>query len=786
MAEMNPIAYNDDGTLTSGCAPYWNTDGTVLHKGVNTNWQDEILRTALTHNYNLSIRGGGKAVNYAASVGYLDKDGVAVGSSMERLTFSSKINMELKKWLKGGIDLKGSRMVNDGIVSATNQLQSNVFAQMLTFNPTLQPDEESDDEVTDGNDPSRNPVTNAKNTVQNNISNRIQGMSFLEFTFLEGLTFRTSAGGYFNNVKTKIHYPKNVGPGKKLNGKVTHGESSVLNWLNENILSYDTNFGNSHAFSALLGATFENTTTDKLSISTTDLTSEALGEESLGFGQLIGTPSNSLISVSLMSFLARVNYSYKDKYLFTASIRSDGSSIFPKGNKFSYFPSAAAAWKISSEPFMRNVKWVDLLKLRISYGQTGNQRINALASLKSMGNGYYSFGNDSGSAGLVQGMFPSSIGNDILKWETTTQYNAGVDFSMFKGRLSFTGDVYYKDTRDLLITEQIPSISGYESAVRNVGSVINKGFEIVLSSVNFDTKDGFKWLTDLNISVNRNRVMNIGTGDRIPVTPDGLVMESYQDVFYVREGYPLGAMFGYKTDGLYQLSDFKEFYDGNGKFITDPTAQEKIYNAGVFTLRDGVTENGYTAAVPGGIKPKKIGNTDTPVNPDEDRVYLGSAEPLFFGGLTNTFSYKNFSLNIQCLFSYGNKLFNANKKLLNGRTTANISKHYYENRWTLDSQDGTLVTSKDEISGRMATDLNVEDASYFKIKDVTLAYSLPNNLLKHIKSARIYVSAKNLHTFTKYSWYNPEYLHPNTLTSGLDRYSYPSTLTIMTGLSISF
>lgn len=374
----------------------------------------------------------------------------------------------------------------------------------------------------------------------------------------------------------------------------------------------------------------------------------------------------------------------------------------------------------------------------------------------------------------------------MLKWETTTQYNAGIDLTVLKGRLSFTVDAYYKDTRDLLITEQLPSVSGFQSAVRNIGRVSNKGMEFQVSSVNIDKKN-FNWTTDLNISFNRNVVEEIGNGDRIAISPDPLIMDAYSDVFYVREGYPLGAMFGYVWDGIYQLQDFKEFYDSVGNFITDPVLQKQIYNQGSFTLREDVPQNGYTLPKPGGFKPRKIGSSDTPVNHDEDRVYLGSTEPLFFGGITNSFTYKNWYLNIQCTFSYGNKLFNANNRLLQGRNTANVSREYYENFWSIDRQDGTMPAIDDE-GMKVASSMQVEDASYFKIKDVTLAYTLPRKWLQGIgvKGIRAYVSAKNLLTFTKYSWYDPEYVHPNPLMSGLDRYSYPTTVTLMCGVSLTF
>ena len=774
MALRNPFRRNEDGSLSSDSAPYWNKDGTVKHSGKNNNWQDYI-------------RGGAKNVSYAVSAGYLDKNGIAVGSDMSRFTYNGKVDVNVNKWFKAGIDLKGSQTENNGIVSADRYVANNVFAQMLIYSPIRDVDDVSDS-TSDGDNPRNNPVANAERTVQNNKTDRVQGLGYVEITFMKGLKLKSSFGGYVSNTKTKNYYPKDVGYGYSMNGSITHASSKVANWLNENILTYTRIFNKDHTLTATLGLTFERTTTDQLSVNTQDLSLDNLDEESLKYGQLLGVPSNGLYCTSMMSGLARVNYSYKNRYLFTASIRADGSSIFPEGNKFSYFPSGAFAWKVNEEGFLKDVRWIDILKLRLSYGQTGNQRVGSLSALAAMGSCYYSFNSGMGgeSASLVQGQAPSSIGNDLLKWETTTQYNAGIDFTVLKGRLSLTVDAYYKDTRDLLITEQLPSISGFQSAVRNIGRVSNKGMEFMVSSVNIDKRD-FRWTTDLNVSFNRNVVEEIGNGDRIAVTPDALIMDAYADVFYVREGYPLGAMFGYVWDGVYQLRDFQEFYDSAGNFITDPALQKEIYNQGSFTLCDGVVENGYTLPKPGGFKPKKIGSTDTPVNSDEDRVYLGSTEPLFFGGLTNSFTWKNWYLNIQCLFSYGNKLFNANNRLLQGRNNANISRSYYENFWSLDRQDGRMPAINDE-GMKVASTMQVEDASYFKIKDVTLAYTFPRKWLQNfgVKNIRVYVSAKNLLTFTKYTWYDPEYVHPNPLMSALDRYSYPTTVTLMGGVSLTF
>lgn len=785
---MNYVLEDNVEVLSKASAMWWNEDGTVKHRGVDHNWQKEILRPAGTHNANLSIRGGSKSTTYFISLGVLNKTGVVLNSSMDRYSIAAKVNTNVKKWLKAGIDIKGSFVENNGIVSAHDQITSNVFGQMLIYSPILGPEEIWDD-LDDGTNPKHNPLSNVTQTVQNNKTNRLQGNMFLDFKITPDLHFKTSVGGYLNNTKTKNYYNSKYGPGYGTNGKITHATSSVTNILNENILTYHKKFKRWHNFNAMAGLTIERTTTDKLSITTTDILMESLKEESLSFGHIIGVPVNSLLETTLLSGLGRINYSYKNKYLLTASLRADGSSIFPEGNKFSYFPSVALAWKASEEKFLRNVPWIDLLKFRLSYGQTGNQRINALSSLALLASRYYCFNSSQGMETPVinSGMLPASIGNELLRWERTAQYNAGIDLNVFQGRLGLTLDAYYKDTRDLLITEQLPGVSGFDSAVRNIGRVSNRGVEFLLTSTNIE-KRNFKWTSNLNISFNRNRVEEIGNGDRIAITPDGLVMDSYPDVFYVREGYPLGAMFGFRYDRLYQLSDFKEFYDDWGGFISDPAMQASIYKSCKrFTLRDGVIQSGSFDPAPGAIKAKKIADNTNPVNAAEDAVYLGSAEPLFFGGFANNFELGNWYMSLNCTFSYGNKLFNANGRLLEDRGNTNISRHYYENCWKIDRQDGTEPVYGDQ-SMKMTTDRQVEDASYFKIRNVVIGYNINNSFTRRLGISRlkVYVSADNLATFTKYSWYDPEHLHNNPLTSGLDRFSYPYTRTYIAGAVISF
>ena len=780
-----------ESTLAGNTALGWNPDGTPKITGINRVWQDEIFRLGVSQNYNISLRGSSKKNTYAFSLGYYDKTGIVKNSDMNRFSYSMKAESTVNNYLKLGMNLSGSVMVNNGIVNATNQTQSNIFTQMLIFRPNIT-DREIEDS-TDADDPGsswNNPITNLNSVVQRTDARRTQGTAYVIVTPSKHWTLRSTIGGYMTDAKSKNFYPSTSGMGRVDKGRASHGVARTTNLLNENTLTFMKTFNEIHAVNVLGGITFQRTIFDNLTTTTTGLEIESLDEESLKFGANILPPENSYSYYSLMSYLGRINYTLKSRYLFTASFRADGSSKFPKGNKFSYFPSGAFAWKMNEEAFLKNVKEIDQLKLRLSYGRTGNQSINTLAALAMMSKKYYSFNTAQGTTGspiINMGVIPGTIGSDKLRWETTDQYNVGVDLSLFNSRVNFTADLYYKYTTDLLITEQLPGISGYQSVVRNIGSVVNKGLELNLGTVNMNTKN-FTWTSDLNISFNKNRVKNIGSGDRIPITPTAIMQGHFLDVFYVREGYPIGAMFGYKTDGLYQCRDFSDFYDANGTFISDKAQQKAIYdnikgNNGQFTLREGVVSRG-NAVEPGYLKLKKQGEGD--VITSDDKVYLGSNEPKFFGGFTNRFSYKNVELSFFLQFSYGNKLFNTNHAMLRGYNNYNIEQQYYDNMWTIDRQNAPLHIYSDNIGRQTATELQAEDASYLKIKEISFSYRLPKKAMRHlgVKGAKVFVSGINLFTFTKYSWYDPEFSSTNPLTGGLDKYSYPTARTFNAGFSI--
>lgn len=794
MGLKNPLGLDfvpDNTPLTETQARYWNPDGTVIRTGIDRNWQNEIFRTAPSQNYNFSYSGGTNQASYSFTTGYLEKQGIVKNSDMNRFTFGGKIDSQFSNFVQVGININSSFVTNSGVVSADGQTANNLFVQMLIFRPNVT-DEQTEDPDLSPDDPasfSNNPVINVDNIIQQTRSRRIQGRGYIRITPVRNLNINSSFGGYTTDAKTKNFYPSITGPGRWDKGRIIHASSGMINWQNDNTITYNHRIDRFNRMNFMGGITFQRVTTENIQTTAINIEDESLGVESLQFGQTVNAVNTASV-YSIMSYLGRVNYFHKDKYILTGSFRADGSSKFAPGNKFSFFPSAAFAWKMNEERFLRNIDEIDLLKLRLSYGVTGNQAIPPLSNIALLNRTYYTFNTEQGTKGspaLALAMIPGSLGNDNLKWETTSQYNAGLDLMVLKSRVNLTIDFYYKKTYDLLIAEQLPGIHAYTDQIRNIGSLRNKGLEITLNTLNLKQKK-LSWTTDLNLSFNRNKVLDIGSGDRIPVTPGSLMQGKYTDVFYVREGYPIGAMFGYETDGLYQCQDFNEFYDSESNFISDLNDQKIIFeNAkGIFTLRPGVVDRGQAVA-PGYIKLKSQTGSDV-INPLTDKVFLGSTEPLFFGGVRNRFGYKGLELSVFLQFSYGNKLFNTNHAMSRGYGRYNIERDYYENMWLIDRQDGKYYHFNDNATGAdFATDLQAEDASYLKIKDITLSYSFQGNLLRQLpfKSVRLYVSTKNMFTFTNYSWYDPEYSSRNPLFAGLDRYAYPVGRTVIGGLTIN-
>lgn len=554
--------------------------------------------------------------------------------------------------------------------------------------------------------------------------------------------------------------------------------------LNENTLTYQTNIKKKHFFNALAGVTFQNSDYEYYSFKTTHIPNESLGMAGMYEGQA-NTTSSSKSSWSMMSYLARLNYNYMSKYYATVSFRADGSSKFSKDNRFGYFPSGSLAWSFTEEEFMKPISNVfSAGKLRLSWGLTGNNRIDEydyyalLQVLKakqgdyisngSIPSGVYPFGGDNSTAGVV----PVSIANNNLKWETTEQWNLGLDLGFFNDRINITADIYRKTTRDLLLDASLPLSSGFYSATKNIGKVRNDGLELSLSTVNVKTKN-FTWTTDFNISFNKNEVLELAENQTSLLTSATFDKDyNSQPSYIARVGYPMGMMYGYIYEGTYKYDDFNK--SGNS-----------------YTLKSNVPHFTSESNTQPGMPKYKDLNGDGIID-SNDRTIIGRGLPIHTGGFTNSFTYKGFDLSVFFQWSYGNDILNANRLFFessNNKSRELNQYASYANRWTPENPNSDIPAATTSSSNKVFSSRVVEDGSFLRLKTVTLGYTFPANKIAKAKltSARVYVAAQNLWTWTSYSGYDPEVSVRNSaLTPGLDYSSYPRAYSLSFGVSLGF
>ena len=486
----------------------------------------------------------------------------------------------------------------------------------------------------------------------------------------------------------------------------------------------------------------------------------------------------------LLSFFARFNYGFKDKYLFTASFRADGSSKFGKNNKWGYFPAFSAAWRLGEEEFIKNLNIFSDLKVRLGYGMAGNNRIDSYVSLPMLTSVTYPNG-DSTQPGYVSKQIP----NPNLKWEANKTFNFGLDFGFFNQRLTISPEFYINRSSNLLLNAKLPTSSGYDSMVINGGETENKGIDLTINSTNIMTKD-FTWNTAVTLSHNKNSVKKL-TGEDVQLWEASFGYNQNTHIIGVNQ--PLGQMYGYVTDGLYQVSDFD--YDEATK---------------TYTLKDGVPYSGKKTDVkPGMWKFKNVDGSEDNKITENDKTVIGNAYPKFYGGINNTFTYKDFDLSIFLTYSFGNDVFNATK--LTNTKTALQNKNVLDianssNRWVVVNKKGELITDPQEMAdinkGKTVAAVYdneigdtyihswaVEDGSYLKLSNITLGYTFPRKMLSKIgiSKLRLYATGSNLLTWTKYSGFDPEVSTMGSgLTPGVDFGAYPKSRSFVFGINLAF
>ena len=758
-------------------------------------WQDEIFRTAWQQNHNVSLMGGSEGVRYTASLSYFDQDGVVLESNYKR--FQSRMNTNIRhgKW-NASLTANYSRSVQTG--SSTSLYSSsgmnNLFYSVWGYRPVNhlgKPLENLknngvDDALDMTNDYRFNPYMDLLNAYRKYYINNLQLNGYVAYDILKGLKLKISGGftndsrnsDQFNNSSSRYGSPIS---NDKVNATVQRMQR--LTWLNENVLTYQTRVKKHHAINSLLGVTFQNSDYESYSFKTTNIPNESLGMAGMNEG-IPSTTTSLKSSWSMMSYLARINYDYKSKYYATASFRADGSSKFSKKNRFGYFPSGSLAWTFTQEEFMKKMsKVLSNGKLRFSWGLTGNNRVgeydyyDMLAMLKAKQGTYISNGSNSSTVYPFEnnlnsiGIAPISILNEDLKWETTEQWNVGLDLDFFNERLGITVDWYLKTTRDLLLDAVLPQSTGFFSAMKNIGKIRNTGWELTLNTVNIQTKN-FKWSSNFNIAFNKNKVLELAENQTALLT-SAYFDQNYnaQPTYISKVGYPMGMMYGYIYEGTYKYDDF--------------------YNSGgTYTLRPDVPAyTGETNTQPGMPKYKDV-NGDGKID-SSDRTFIGRGQPIHTGGFTNDFSYKGFDLSIFFQWSYGNDILNANRLFfenVNGKKDLNQFASYAD-RWTPENPESDIPAATKSSSNQVVSSRVIEDGSFLRLKTVTLGYNIPTKYTQRwkIANARVYVAGQNLWTLTSYSGYDPEVsIRNSAITPGLDYSAYPRAYAINFGVSLGF
>lgn len=723
-------------------------------------WQEEVMRTGIIQSYNIGVTSGGNAkTRVAASAGYLNQEGIVKKNQMERFTGRIRFDSDISKRFSVGGTINFSHIVTKGAVTNAGANSYNGLVQSFVLYKPIFLGEEDDEASNPENYNLTNPITFINDSYKATTQNRTIGDLYVKYKILKNLTLRISGGGTIMNSKNQEWYPSTTSWGYSKNGLAVVGENGAESWQTSNTLTYALSRG-SHYFNAVLGFELRGYTAERLS-------TRAEGFENQSFNGAFDIGQGSVFPENVQTYrerntseseFLRLNYNYGEKYIFTASIRRDGSSKFGANNKYGYFPSAAVAWRIGKEEFMKQQKVFSDMKLRFSYGMTGNDRIPAYQSLSRTEKTYYSGDNNSVNLGLS----PAEISNPDLKWETTSQYNAGVDISMFRNRLNIEADVYLKQTKDMLLHADVPSQIGSYRQWQNIGRVDNKGFELTINTVNIQ-KRNFSWSTSINFNLNRNKVVSLGGVSSIPVkVAGGHIVE----VGRVVVGHPIGSAWGYVFDGIYQQDDFDE--QGN--------------------LKEGVPSFAGITVKPGDMKFRDLRGNDGIVDPNNDKTVISNSDPKHFGGFTNSFTFKNFDLSFMFQWSYGNDIVNIGRYRYEGFVGYNnVSKDYWRNRWTPENPGNRYPSLNGEGKTEMSS-YYVEDGSYLRLKNLTIGYTLPAAVIRKIGLSylRIYVTAENLFTCTGYSGYDPEVSFWNRLIPGLDYTNYPRARSVYFGISIKY
>ena len=766
----------------------------------NTDWAEELFSGGVIHDHNLSVSGGSDKIRFLLSAGYQDNEGVVDNTANKRYSMRANIEANPTKWLTVGTRTYASQMDREvgDFSNANNFLRQSTAGTYPYWNGSYGYPECPDERAT-----ANNPLYKLARNDGFKRYNRFNTTLFSKIKFFEDLSWDFNFNYNRYIYETRQHgvpaYQTRFSDGVIVDGITPPSQLSTsfdyesnYSYTLENLINYHHTFAQKHDVSALLGYQEFYKNYYKVNAAKKGLIDESLNQfdEATEMTSIGGSTED----YATRSYFGRVNYAYDSRYLFEANFRYDGSSRFHKDHRWGFFPSLSGAWRISEEGFMKDFDFFQNLKLRVGYGTSGNNNVDNNMYATDYGSGHYGY-NGSDYITLVPG---ATLGNKKLKWEKTTTTNIGLDVSIFNSRVNLSVDWYNNESSNLLIKNKIPTSTGYTHQFQNIGSIRNRGVELVLNTTNIRTKD-FSWTMDFNIAFNRSKVLDIyGDGET-----DNFIAEYESRMgFKIEEGKPLGQFFGLIYDGIYTTDDFVQNADGG------------------YTLKNGIPYlkgSNRENVKPGDAKYRPTaGEVDADGNPvwgTNDRTVIGNAAPDFIGGWNNTFTYKGFDLTIFMNFVVGNDVFSMSTQRFIGPYLANQNTlEKMKNRFTLiDPSTGKESTdlarlatlnphqySGDalwNISGNNKTAISerssyyLEDGSYLRLNTITLGYTLPKKLVQRAKisNARVYCTLNNIHTFTGYTGYDPEVsASSSALTPGIDNSSYPRSKSWVVGVNLTF
>ncbi len=737
-AQFQKTYYNNKGGYT---------DEQIAALGKGTDWQDAVLRTALQQSHELSINGGTDKGRYAFSANYTDQDGIILNSGFQRYNFHTNAEWELLKNLKFGVNATYGRSKQSGLTTSEKQVfNSSPFSAGITnsfvyalLTPPVVPVYNADGSYNFKNpyeyayfaigDHASNAVYDLKESVAENINNYLLSNVWATYK-LGDVTLKAAVGlnsekltqNYFSGAYTSL------GLANEGIGGVGHRQTDT--WQQEYTATYNKDINDNHHIDALAGYTKQNTTSTYSNISTNHFTNETLKQYNLGDGANIYTPQTGISESTLNSIIARVNYTFLDRYNATATFRADHSSRFSKNHRWGYFPSLGLSWNVEKEKFLANARHLDYLKLRLTGGVVGNQEINDYAFTTSYATGSYA-----GSSSYAK----KNTANDNLKWETTASYNLGTDLGLYNGRLNFVLDLYYKKTSDLLLDVPMGFSTGVTSQIQNVGNVVNKGIEFAVNGTLLKRRH-LNWTASANIAHNHNEITDMGITNN--------VIQGADNEQILRRGEALGSFYGLKFLGIVQ----------QGEDVSKlPTVSGSAPKAGDLKFED---HNGDG---------KVDGN---------DRQILGSIQPDFTYGFSSQFQYREFDASITFAGSHGNKVYNALGRRLEQTGDSYNVLATVKDSWTAENGGNTLPYAANDRPFSHIDSRYVQSASYLKLRNLTIGYR-PRLPKTFPVAVRIYATATNLFTITPYKGYDPE------VSGGTDRGAYPSARTFTFGVNIS-